>query len=205
MKLRPSVALFIGLGMAFALTIHLLNQYAQPLLAEHQEAKARALMLNMIPSGHDESNLQSFTLLAPNYLKMGDVQTAARLMQNNKPIQVIYRSISHEGYAGPIGILASFDEHCTVMRVEIISEKETPGLGDQYKKNNWLETLRQKKSNTHWAIKPEGEIDSWTGATVTPRAITHALHRMQLLCVHEHDLLFSLEPVVYLEIGQPDA
>lgn len=198
MKLKQGLVLFLGVGLAFAITLSYLAQQATPKIKEHEEAKARALMESMKPANQPHLHLDPFILLAPNYLKMGDIQMAARLMNGNQVIQVIYRAVSHEGYAGEIGLMASFDRNCTVQRLEIIKERETPGLGDQYKHDGgtWLNSFKGQSNLSH--------IETWTGATVTPKAIIKAVHRMQSLCQHEHELLFSHEKEVYLEIGKPD-
>lgn len=204
-KLHPGTLAFLILGLAMAAGLTWMTEWSLPRVAENQEAKAHALLKQMLPSDRTDITTQSFQLLAPNYLKMGDIQTATRVFKGKQPTQVIYRALSHKAYHDKIGVMASFDGTCTVTHVEIISHRETPGLGDQYKKNDfaWLKSLAGKTPSTDWALKPKGDIDTWTGATVTPTAITETLARMQLLCVHEHDLLFSHEGLLYLEIGDP--
>ncbi len=197
---------FLLLGLIAAAAIFTSHQWAEPRMADHLSEKTKAQIMKMMPEGKAELTTATFSLLAPNYLKMGDTQTATRVLEGEKVIQIIFTALSEKAYHSKIGVMASFDQECTLTHVDIISEKETPGLGDQYKKNGgaWLKSLIGKTSSTDWNLKPHGEIDSWTGATVTPKAITRTLHRMQLLCVHERDLLFSTEPYVYLEIGSPD-
>jgi Na+-translocating ferredoxin:NAD+ oxidoreductase subunit G len=197
---------FLVLGITAAAAIVTSSRLAAPGAQKHLAEQTREQTRKMMPQGRDNLSTSPFLLLAPNYLKMGDSQTATRVLEGDKPIQIIFTALSEKAYQDKIGVIASFDDSCTVMKVDIITEKETPGLGDQYKKNNyaWLKSLIGKGPTTNWNLKPKGDIDSWTGATVTPRAITRTLHRMQLLCVRERDLLFSTEPYVYLEIGKPD-
>lgn len=198
------ILFFVSLGIIAAAAIVTSSRLAQPRIDESLTEKAKAQMQKMLPQGKQEYS--TFVLLAPNYLKMGDTQTGVRVLEGDKPIQIIFTGLSEKAYQSKIGVMASFDLACTVLQVEILSEKETPGLGDQYQKNDraWLKSLAGKTAETVWALKPKGEIDSWTGATVTPQAIVKTISRMQALCVDEHDLLFGNEPLLYLEMGKPD-
>jgi electron transport complex protein RnfG len=207
MKNSAKAAVFLVIAAALAAgAITWLGDWAQPRHAAQAEAKREAMIERMLIQDRPGLIQRNFQLLAPNYLRMGDIQTGTRVFEGDKVIQVIYTGMSHEGYNGTIALLVSFDNLCTITHVNIISERETPGLGDQYKKNNhaWLKSLEGKKADTRWALKPAGDIDSWTGATVTPKAMTHALGRMQSLCVNEHDLLFGTEEILYLEISKPE-
>lgn len=205
-KRKLGAGIFLILSIAMALALTWMTKVAEPRIAENNNKKIQAFVHKMVPTLDQSTQLQSFQLLAPNYLKMGDVQTATRVWQGNTPTQIIFTAISEKAYKDRIGIITAFDNQCTVLNVDIITQRETPGLGDQYKQNDfaWLKSLVGKKHDTQWSLKPSGEIDTWTGATITPKAIVETLERMQQLCIHEHDLLFSNEDPLYLEIGHPE-
>jgi electron transport complex protein RnfG len=205
-KIRPGVLVFLMLGLASAALLTWMAERAEPQIKENQEIAMRQFVEKMIPESATQQTIQTFELLAPNYLNMGDMQTASRIFDKNKPIQVVYRALSKKAYQSRIGVLAAFDSACTITQVDILTHQETPGLGDQFKKddNAWLKSLAGKTSATQWALKPKGDIDTWTGATVTPEAIIKTLESMQLLCMRENALLFSHEGILYLEVGKPE-
>lgn len=143
---------------------------------------------------------ETFELLSPTYLQMGDTQIATRAYDNAGPAYIIIKALT-QGYSGRIGLILSLDTHCTIGKVEILNEHETPGLGDQYKKNEgaWLKQFSGKNlHHTHFSLKRSGgDFDAWTGATVTPQAIVLALKRVLEMCEAYHQPLFSHEAVVY--------
>tara|TARA_B100001093_G_scaffold498422_1_gene546500 strand:+ start:810 stop:1409 length:600 start_codon:yes stop_codon:yes gene_type:complete len=87
-----------------------------------------------------------------------------------------------EGYSGTIKLLLALDLEQRIVGVRAIDHKETPGLGDKIdtQKTDWIlqfSGLRYEDlSPTAWAVtKDGGQFDSFTGATITPRAVVDAL------------------------------
>ncbi|RTZ94250.1 MAG: electron transporter RnfG [Deltaproteobacteria bacterium] len=99
--------------------------------------------------------------------------------KGGKLIAVAYRMVSHKGYSGDIELLMGVDLKGKITGIEILSMSETPGLGARieepaFKKQFVGKTLK----NTKWAVKKDGgDIDQITGATISPRAVTEAIHR----------------------------
>ncbi len=98
--------------------------------------------------------------------------------KNGKLIAVAFKVVSRKGYGGNIDILMGVDMQGKITGIEILSMAETPGLGARieepaFKKQFVGRTLK----NTKWAVKKDGgDIDQITGATISPRAVTDALH-----------------------------
>ena len=61
--------------------------------------------------------------------------------------------------------------------MRVLAHKETPGLGDKIEAriDPWILQFAGKSlANTRLAVKKDGgDIDSFTGATITPRAVTN--------------------------------
>ena len=82
-----------------------------------------------------------------------------------------------KGYSGDITALIGIaaDNH-TLLGVRILSHKETPGLGDKIEAriSPWILGFTGKKlGDTRFAVKKDGgDFDAFTGATITPRAVT---------------------------------
>ncbi len=63
---------------------------------------------------------------------------------------------------------------------------ETPGLGDkiELRLSGWITHFAGKvihgPGDSHFAVKDGGDIDQFTGATITPRAVVNAVKRAGL-------------------------
>ena len=99
--------------------------------------------------------------------------------KGNEVTGFIFHYFTHKGYSGDIELLTGTDKEGTVRRVQVLRHQETPGLGDQVEesKSDWLKSFRGKSlSNATFKVKKDGgDFDSFTGATITPRAITEAV------------------------------
>jgi electron transport complex protein RnfG len=103
-----------------------------------------------------------------------------------------------KGYSGLIHLLIGIDAKGVITGTRVISHTETPGLGDNIdlSKSNWIlgftgKTLHNP-SEQGWHVKKDGgEFDSFTGATITPRAVVKG--------VHESLQLFQNNTAVFLD------
>jgi electron transport complex protein RnfG len=89
---------------------------------------------------------------------------------------------STEGYSGTIQLLIALDQDQRIVGLRAIDHKETPGLGDKIdtRKTDWILSFNGLSygdlSPNDWAVdKDGGRFDSFTGATITPRAVVNAL------------------------------
>jgi len=66
-----------------------------------------------------------------------------------------------------------------VLDTYVLNHKETPGLGDNMKKEDFKKQFRGRSlANTRWAVKKDGgDIDALTAATITSRAFTAGVKR----------------------------
>jgi electron transport complex protein RnfG len=123
--------------------------------------------------------------------------------QDGVPVAIILPAIARDGYSGDIQLIIGVNIDGTVAGVRALAHRETPGLGDKVdlKKSPWIlgfngrslaDPLPEK-----WAVKKDrGVFDQFTGATITPRAVTAAVkraldyyaeHRNELLDIEEDD------------------
>jgi electron transport complex protein RnfG len=198
-----NIIVFIILTMIAATLLAGLYLFSEPRKQGQIQLKQEAIVQRLLQS-HEASRIQEFELLAPRYLHMGDVQTAQRVYgDDNTAKTVILTVLTEHAYAGRVALLAALNSNCSIESVEVVQSKETPGLGDQYKKNDsaWLRNFQGKSLDTNkWSLKSQGgDFDAWTGATVTPKAIVAALGCVLELCEAHQAALFSDREIVYLE------
>lgn len=99
--------------------------------------------------------------------------------KNNQKVATLIKHTYPKGYSGNITLLTGVSKQGKILGVRVITHKETPGLGDriELKKSNWITQFKGLSLNNPkiWKVKKEGgEFDSFSGATVTPRAIVNA-------------------------------
>lgn len=107
-------------------------------------------------------------------------QTAYWACQGKEPRYHIIEFSTQRGYNGLIRLLLSIDlQQSHVSQVRPLFHQETPGLGDQIapNKSDWLKqfTLPLPIKQPLKLRRDGGNIDSIAGATITARAVTHAV------------------------------
>ncbi|MGB1457705.1 electron transport complex subunit RsxG [uncultured Spongiibacter sp.] len=148
-------------------------------------AEERAL-LEIIPRDrHDNSMLDDAVALGDDaLLGLREPRNAYRAKQNGEVVAVILPATARDGYTGDIDLIIGVNRDGSVAGVRVLSHRETPGLGDQidYKKSQWVDgfigrSLLNPKADK-WTVKKDGGVfDQFTGATITPRAVTAAVKR----------------------------
>lgn len=116
---------------------------------------------------------------------LGPIDSQANIhfaRSNDKLHSLIFPVAAPDGYTTTIKLLVGIKLDGTVAGVRIVDHKETPGLGDkiELKKSNWVLSFNGKSllnpDSEKWKVKKNGgEFDSFTGATITPRAVINAV------------------------------
>ncbi|WP_175652308.1 RnfABCDGE type electron transport complex subunit G [Pseudomonas sp. Marseille-P9899] len=173
------IAVLALLGVGASVTWQQL--LAPRISAAEEHLKART-WLSVLPAGsYDNEPLrQPLTLpdpqLAQSTLLGGYLATLA-----GKPTAVVLHS-RVQGYAGPIQLLIAIGPDGRVISSHVLQHQETPGLGARLTEpgNRWLQGFDgHSQANTPeaaWALKRDnGRFDQLAGASVTSRAVIHAI------------------------------
>lgn len=155
----------------------------------------------LIIEAKEEARIAQLYALAEPLLSKGAIQTPVRkelpsgaptslerplmitpITDSSGQIGSVIPFRSTEGYSGTIQLLIAFDQDQRIVGLRAIDHKETPGLGDKIdtRKTDWILSFTglsyEDLSPNDWAIdKDGGRFDSFTGATITPRAVVNAL------------------------------
>ena len=104
-----------------------------------------------------------------------------------------WEAVAPDGYAGPIRILVGVRPDGRILAIRVTEHQETPGLGDGIAHNRrWLASFRgASRDNRRWDVKKDGgDFDQFTGATISPRAVVHAVRRaLDFLAAHRRAIL----------------
>lgn len=108
-------------------------------------------------------------------------------------IGVAFSVIAPNGYSGEIEIMVGVDTGRVVQGIEILQHRETPGLGAKIETENFRANYKGKSLSdpqTWDVIKDGGTFKQITGATISSRAVTHAVARgLEFFAEHRAEVL----------------
>jgi len=96
--------------------------------------------------------------------------------QQQKFVGAAVTGYSEKGYSGLVKILVGFNEKGAIEGIEVLEQKETPGLGTKMKNKSFLNQFKQQDpENFNLKVtKDGGDVDAITGATISTRAFSEA-------------------------------
>ena len=86
------------------------------------------------------------------------------------------------GYGGAVSVMTGIDSEGNVTGVVILAHEETPGLGANAEKEDFLQQYQQPAPDGGFEVikyqtPQEGQVEAITGATITTRAVTDAVNQ----------------------------
>ncbi|MCB1647429.1 MAG: RnfABCDGE type electron transport complex subunit G, partial [Pseudomonadales bacterium] len=99
------------------------------------------------------------------------------------------------GYNGLIQLIMAVDLQGRVLGVRVTRHQETPGLGDKIEPqlSDWIHRFEGRSLEdpevAGWTVRKNGgDFDQFTGATITPRAVVHAVRDRLLALQKQADI-----------------
>jgi electron transport complex protein RnfG len=91
------------------------------------------------------------------------------------------------GFSDQIIIMVGLDKANNIVNYEVLSQKETPGLGT--KCVDWFKNqINGKSINTDFKVKQDGgDVDAITAATISSRAFLNAVENASETLLQEED------------------
>lgn len=83
---------------------------------------------------------------------------------------------SDKGFSGLVKVMVGFQPNGMIQNIEVLEQKETPGLGTKMKDDKFIAQFRGKDpASFNLKVKKDGgEVDALTGATISTRAFAEA-------------------------------
>ncbi len=169
-------------------------------IAQSVEAEKLNLISQIVSQDLYDNDIINDTLKIQPDVLLGndDPTTAYRARLQNKPSVLVLEAVAPDGYSGKIALLVAIKDSGEIAGVRVVSHKETPGLGDyiDIARSNWIKgfdgTSLARYTDRDWKVKKDGgQFDYMAGATITPRAVVKAVHKvLQYFALH-HDVLFA--------------
>ncbi len=163
-----------------------------------RKAEERALLEIIPKSRHNNSMLEDAHGISDSeMLGLRSEKNYYIARQDGVPVAVIFPATAREGYTGDIDMIIGINVDGTIAGARVLQHRETPGLGDAVdrKKSKWIDGYINKSlinpTVDLWKVKKDkGVFDQFTGATITPRAVTKTvLQTLQYFNQHQHDIL----------------
>ena len=185
-KLWRNVLILIVLAIIGAATLYGMHVLTAQRIARNERAWFAMQLEQLVPASlHDNDLLEDrIDVRAPDFLGVNAAMPIYRARLQGVPTAVIITSVAPDGYGGPITLLVGIRMDGTVLGVRILSHHETHNMGDDFEQpgSHWLDDFKQRSldnpARPGWNVRKDGgEFEQFTSATITPRAIVHALRR----------------------------
>lgn len=179
-SMKKNGAVLAIFALACTSVVAITNAVTKDRIAEQEQTQLLKIINQLLPEDSHDNNIFESCKLMTNEALLGssEPQRIFTATKNNELVGYAVEGIAPKGYSGNIKLVVGIDTIGQVTGVRILGHNETPGLGDkvEYRKSNWLDdfvdqTLTPENAHT-WAVtKDGGDFDSFTGATITPRAV----------------------------------
>lgn len=141
--------------------------------------------LGELVSGYDNNILEDKFLKEVRLHSLQQQLGIYPAKQQGKTFAYLVEHTYPNGYSGNIKLLTGINTDGKLLGVRVITHKETPGLGDKIetRKSDWIKQFSglslSNPNQSNWKVKRDGGVfDSFTGATITPRAIVAATYQV---------------------------
>ncbi len=161
------ITLVSGLSLGFVNDLT-----AGPKAKAKLEKKIKALKL-VLPT-FNNNPVEEVTMIKSEFAK-DSVELYPAFAENNFVGAAVIGS-SEKGFSGLVKLMIGFTENGQIQNIEVLEQKETPGLGTKMKDERFLKQFRgiDPASYNLKVKKDGGDVDALTGATITSRAFGEA-------------------------------
>jgi electron transport complex protein RnfG len=209
------VLLVAAIATAAALLVTVSWEFSHERIEANQRARLLASLSSVLDASLLEQDLDPVLISALDEELLGSDEAIDVFVpvDGDTPLAAIFASIAPDGYNAPIALLVGLEVPSgRITGVRVVSHRETPGLGDQIDidKSRWILQFNGKAVDdppaSAWAVtKDEGQFDSITGATVTPRAVIRAVYNTLLYFdAHRDELLAEARQTAESRASEPD-
>ena len=155
------------------------------------ERKVNALK-QVLPE-FDNNPVEEIQLVKSEFAK--DSVEVYPAFKNNEFVGAAIIGSTEKGFSGLIKIMVGFTPDGTIKNIEVLEQKETPGLGTKMKDEKNLAQFREKNPRDFnlKVTKDGGEVDALTGATITSRAFGEAVQMAYDEFIKNNDALKELK------------
>lgn len=152
------------------------DQKTQEPIENSLREEKMAAVRNVLPEFDNEPDKDTIVLEFPG----ADSVTFYRGRKGTDIVGVAFSVIAPNGYSGEIEVMVGVNTDGIVQGIEVLLHLETPGLGAKIETEGFRDQYKGKslKDPEVWDVmKDGGSFKQITGATISSRAVTHAVAR----------------------------
>ena len=191
--------LFGGAALAVLALVLATVHWTEPRMAQNRARDALALVREIAgPEADVPGALRPLRLPPAGELHQNSAFAAYQLLVDGRVASVILPAVAPDGYSGRIELLVGVDDQGRVTRVRVTRHHETVGLGDRIDRarSAWITQFDGRSltspAQERWNVRKDGgDFDQITGATLTPRAVIHAVAAALQYAARHREQLFT--------------
>lgn len=196
--IRTGVLLGLFAIIGTGIVAYTYSETRNDIVASKRAALLRSLH-SLVPDDRYDNDLANDRIEVTDKVLLGSAKplTVYRARRDGKPVAAVFESIAPDGYNGNIYLLIAINFNGTIAGVSVVSESETPGLGDAIEpdRSDWIDGFTGRSLSNPgpagWKVKRDGGVfDQFTGATITPRAVVKAVYHCLQYFRTNRDKLF---------------
>ena len=179
------VVLFV-ITLVAGLTLGFVNDLTLEPKAQAQLAKKVSALEKVLPP-FDNDPVSGVVLVKAEGVK--DSVEVYPAFRDGSFVGAAVTGASEKGYSGLVKLLVGFEPDGKIKNIEVLEQKETPGLGTKMKGDRFLKQFRGKNpaSFNLKAAKDGGEVDALAGATISTRAFGEATQQAYRVFMEQKD------------------
>lgn len=194
----PALSL-AGVALVASAAIGITAQLTRARVARNEADQVMKVLRTVLPEGayDNEPHLDRILVRSPELLGSEDPLPLYRARREGAPAAAVITTVARLGYIGPIRLLVCLTVDGQVAAVRVTEHQETPGLGDRIEaaRSDWIQRFTGRTLHDpelpRWAVRRDGgEFDQLTGATITSRAVVHAVRDAQLYFEQNKEEIF---------------
>ncbi len=180
------VALLLIVGGVSAAMLGVINVYTAPIVAHNKEIKLKKTLLDAFNIPYTNENLDEVFNTAIKTKTEGDFihwELYGKDKEGEKLTAIAFE-VEGAGFWAPISAIIALEPDLeTIKGLKVLSQLETPGLGDRILEPEFQAQFKGKKIKPYLTIVPyrkttgASEVDAITGATMTSKAFENIINK----------------------------
>jgi electron transport complex protein RnfG len=169
----------------------------EPIARNESDQLMKVIATVLVPGSYDnEPHRDRIYVRSPELLGRDEPLPLYRARKSGQPVAAVITAVTSHGYIGPVHMLVAIAADGRVEGVRVLAHEETPGLGDRVEDPAWLRQFAGRTpgdpDTAGWAVRRDGgRFDAISGATISSRAVIHAVRDAALFFERHREEIFG--------------
>jgi len=151
------------------------NDLTKKPIEDQKNAKNTSAIKQVVPEFNNNPAAEMFMLTTEE----GDSLEIFPAKNGEQIVGYAVKSFTNKGFSGFISMMVGFKPDGTIVNINILEQKETPGLGSKMTEPGFKDQFKDKNPGSFKlkVIKDDGEVQAITAATISSRAFCDGVQR----------------------------